>query len=410
MKISGFMSPVKQAFLPLILVALGAHGAVSAGTVVVTPGSLAGYTYFPKAESSGGGSGGSGTDNVGTLQRCFWTPPAGDHTVTLSNSNWYDYGDTRPITFYYKMAGGNGGSSYAGGGGGSSAILKNGTEVKVAPGGSGGNSNTGSQISPTQEGSFTATKSDILRFVTGGGGGDAAVYSGYGYHYSFVGGGGGSGYMGGGGGASSSVGAMTPAVADVQLVNMGGKGGSTTPGAGGVPYSGTQYGTAGIGMNGGVATYPDGNSAPVGTAPTAYQNFTYYCDINSSPTCYGQYRFAAKPTLNGSHALPLFYSSGSMIGIGAGGGGALGYSGTGVAYMTYDSYRSGNLWTSPGGPSSGGNYTTLNSFGTSIMYYPAPTTLNLTRAPRTDAGGMTGGGLSGQIVLMYQAPVCSILK
>lgn len=403
------MSSVKQAFLPLILVALGAHGAASAGTVVVTPGSLAGYTYFPKAESSGGGSGGSGTDNVGTLQRCFWTPPAGDHTVNLSNSNWYDYGDTRPITFYYKIAGGNGGANYSGGGGGSSAILKNGTEVKVAPGGSGGSSNTGSQISPTQEGSFTATKSDILRFVTGGGGGDGAVYAGYGYYYSLVGGGGGAGYMGAGGGASSGVGGMLPAEAEVKLVNMGGKGGSTTPGAGGVPFSGTQYGTAGVGMNGGVATYPDGNSAPVGTTPTGLQGYTYYCDV--SGPCYGQYRFPAKPGVNGSHAMPLFYSSGSMIGIAAGGGGALGFSGTGITYITYDSYRSGMLSTSPGTPSSNGNYSTMTSFGANINYYPAPTTLNLTRAPRTDVGsGTTGGGLSGQIVMMYQAPVCSILK
>lgn len=390
----------------LVLLMLAASCA-SAAPVVATPGSMAGYTYFPKAVISGGSSGGSGTDNVGTLQRCFWTPTAGDQTVNLSNSNWYDYGDTRPITFYYKMAGGDGGANYSGGGGGSSAILKNGTEIKVAPGGVGSNSNP-NKIAPTLEGSFTATKSDILRFVTGGGGGDGAAYAGYGYFYSFVGGGGGSGYMGGGGGASSGVGAMLPADAEIKLTNMGGKGGTTTPGAGGVPFSGTQYGTAGSGMNGGVATYPDGNTAPVGTTPTGLQSYTYYCDIGGP--CYGQYRFPARPGVNGSHAMPLFYSTGSMIGIAAGGGGALGYSGTGAAYMTYDSYRSGMLSTSPGTPSSNGNYSSYTNFGTSIMYYTAPTTLNLTRAPRTDAGGTTGGGLSGQIVLMYQAPVCSILK
>ncbi|CAN7620837.1 hypothetical protein LJR189_004658 [Acidovorax delafieldii] len=393
---------------PIIALFMLAAACASAAPIVATPGSMAGYTYFPKAQAATGGSGSSGTDNVGTLQRCFWTPPAGDHTVTLSNSNWYDYGDTRPITFYYKIAGGNGGANYSGGGGGSSAILKNGTELKVAPGGNGGSSNLSNQISPAQEGSFTATKADVLRFVTGGGGGDGAIYGGNGYYYSFVGGGGGAGYMGGGGGASASVGAMSPADAEVKLINMGGKGGGTTTGAGGVPFSGTQYGTAGSGMNGGVATYPDGNSAPVGTTPIGLQNYTYYCDV--SGPCYGQYRFPAKPGINGSHAMPLFYSSGSMIGIAAGGGGALGYSGTGITYITYDSYRSGMMSTSPGTPSSNGNYSTMTTYGTSLMYYSVPTTLNLTRAPRTEAGGSTGGGLSGQIVLMYQAPVCSILK
>lgn len=393
---------MKKLFKTPILVLLTlAASCASAAPIVATPGSMAGYTYFPKAQSTSGGSGGSGTDNVGTLQRCFWTPPAADHTVTLSASNWYDYGDSRELTVYYKLAGGDGGAGHAGGGGGSSALLKNGSIVAIGPGGTGNYDST--RTAPITEGSFKVTKADTLRFITGGGGGDGAEYSSTGYNtiYALIGGGGGAGYTGGGGGASSS----SPfALSSRNLAaGMGGKGGDTVPGAGGLINSlpSGNPGTAGSGQNGGVATYSNGSSAPVGSWTSG--SATFYCD-----SCSGAYRFPATPTRNGSHGpFYTYFTSGYNL-MFPGGGGQLGSGGTTVGSIYYDSYQtSGQILTSPGPTPSMQERSGVKS-GYTISLYPAPTSFSLTKGVINGSG--LYGSLPGQIVMMYQAPVCSILK
>lgn len=381
----------------LALVLAGTMHAALAAPIVATPGSLAGYTYFPAATTSSG-SGGSGTDNVGTLQRCFWTPTTGDQTVNLKDSNWYDYGDTRPMTFYYKIAGGNGGAGYSAGGGGSSAILKNGAEVIVAPGGDG--SATSSAVAKTLEGSFTVVKADSIRFVTGGGGGDPVITT----YNAHIGGGGGSGYRAGGGGASSGY-LASPTTG---TTNAGGKGGGTAPGAGGVIDGFPALaGTAGSGTTGGVATYPDGSSAPVGPAPAPNSGYAYSCIYWMTPPCSGQYRYPATATKNGSSSYLGWTGAASAA---AGGGGALGFSGTGVTMMEYGEYvPSGAIVTNHTVPSVYGNYGYGRTvLGTRLELFARPTTLALTRAPNL-TGTYQGGGLPGQIVVMYQAPMCSIL-
>lgn len=389
---------MKKLILALAISA-GCFGQLSvaiAAPVVVTPGSMAGYTYFPPA-TTGSGSGGSGTDNVGTLQRCFWTPPAGDHTVNLANSNWYDYGDTRPLTLYYMVAGGNGGNNPGGGGGGSSAILKNGSLAALGPGGDGGMTSTAT------EGTVQLIKTDVLRFITGGGGGPGATnYSGWGAgsYWLLSGGGGGAGYTGGGGGGSSQS-SITAAQLGTLWGNTGGKGGRATPGAGGVSDSPSNIpGTSGSGMNGGIGVYPDGNSAAVGAVLTNPAG-TYY--ITCDGTCYGQWKHRATPTIGGSHGFPVIQHSGSMRGTTSGGGGALGIGGSPSAGLVYDAFvPSGTVSTSPNTPSAAGNGSGSFFTGVRMSSYTPPTSLALTRP--------AGLSVPGQIVVMYQAPVCSILR
>lgn len=388
---------MKKLILALAISA-GCFGQLSvaiAAPVVVTPGSMAGYTYFPPA-TTGSGSGGSGTDNVGTLQRCFWTPPAGDHTVNLASSNWYDYGDTRPLTLYYMVAGGNGGNNPGGGGGGSSAILKNGSLAALGRGGDGG------LMSQPAEGTVQVVKTDILRFITGGGGGagvsnSSAFYSSY---SQLSGGGGGAGYTGGGGGASSTSG-ITFAQYAAQWGESGGKGGGTTPGAGGFTNSSSNMpGTAGSGMNGGIGVYPNGSSVANGAAPSSSSpSYSITCDGG----CTGQWKHRATPTIGGSHGYPIIFHQSAMIGIVPGGGGALGIGGTSGASLMWSAFVAfGSAWTAPNEPRSYGNSTNQIFTGMRTDQFPAPTSLALTRP--------AGNGLPGQIVVMYQAPVCSILR
>lgn len=387
---------VHRGCMGLLVAGLTTALSAAAGTVVVTPGSLAGYTYFPKAESTGGSSGG-GTDNVGTLQRCFWTPPSGDHTVTLANSNWYDYGDTRPLTLYYILAGGSGGGMPGGGGGGSSAIIKNGTLSVLGPGGDGG------LTPPPVEGTVQVTKADILRFITGGGGGSGSTsYSGWsgGSYSQLSGGGGGAGYTGGGGGASSTSSITTAQLAS-QWGSSGGKGGGLTPGAGGTTNSASNMpGTAGSGMNGGIGVYPNGSSLANGSAASAASPAYYiYCDGG----CTGQWKHMATPTVGGSHGFPIIVHQSAMMGYVPGGGGAFGIGGTSGATLMYSAFvPTGSAWTAPNEPRSWGNaYNQINT-GVRIEQFPAPTSLALTRP--------AGSSVPGQIVVMYQAPVCSILR
>ncbi|WP_157774155.1 hypothetical protein [Paracidovorax citrulli] len=131
----------------------------SAGPIVVTPGSLSSYVYYPPVAGAGGSAGGGTGEDVSTLQRCVWTPSQGDQTVTVNPG--YDY--KKDITVYYRLAGGDGGAGYTGGGGGSSAILLNGAKVAVGPGGAGGSR------APEVTGVFKVKVGDTLRFVTGGG-------------------------------------------------------------------------------------------------------------------------------------------------------------------------------------------------------------------------------------------------
>lgn len=389
----------------LALVFAGAIHAALAAPIVATPGSLAGYTYFPAATSSSGGGSGSGTDNVGTLQRCFWSPTSGDYTLALSSSNWYDYGDTRPLTIYYKIAGGDGGAGPAGGGGGSSALLKNGSVVAIGPGGNGGVT-APEYTAPTVEGSVTVTKADTLRFVIGGGGGTStSIVSGYpGNYVGIAGGGGGAGYTGGGAGASS---ASMAAVSNTALVaGMGGRGGDASPGAGGVAamLASNMPGTAGSGMNGGVSTNPNGSSAPVG----AFNSSSHiYCD--SGYNCTGVYKHPATPSKNGSAGWPAFYNSGSVFAYVPGGGGALGTSGLAWGVLKSDAYVSGQVQMTTGSvPTSFGSSNNVTITGTNVSLFPQPTSFAFTRQQQVTTNA--GGALPGQIVIMYQAPVCSILK
>lgn len=393
---------MKKLILALAISA-GCFGQLSvaiAAPVVVTPGSMAGYTYFPPA-TTGSGSGGSGTDNVGTLQRCFWTPPAGDHTVNLASSNWYDYGDTRPLTLYYIVAGGNGGNNPGGGGGGSSAILKNGALGALGPGGDGG------LTSQPAEGTLQVIKSDVLRFITGGGGGPGATMGsgwGVGYYSRLSGGGGGAGYRGGGGGASSQSSITVPELA-AMWGSSGGRGGGTNPGAGGFVNSPSNMpGTSGSGMNGGVGVFPDGSTVPMGAVPPSTQpTYTMTCGLGIPNTCSGQYRHPATATISGSHGYPVLQHSGSMQGVVAGGGGTLGFGGSPNAMLMYDSFvNTGTVTTSTAGPSAMGNWGNQVFTGQRIAMFSPPTSLGLTRP--------AGTSVPGQIVVMYQAPVCSILR
>lgn len=380
-----------------------------AGTVVVTPGSLAGYTYFPPAVGGGSGSGGSG-ENVSTLMRCVKTPTYTDRTLNMALRNWLDL--DKPIQVYYKVWGGDGGAGLNGGGGGSSAILVNGAPVVMAAGGNGGAS------APQMSGSFSLKKTDIVRFVVGGGGGAGS---------GPTGGGGGAGYTGGGGGASY-LGTLNGSP-----TTMGGKGGAATPGQGGTlamgGASGSVFpGTAGMGQNGGVSTYPDGSSAPIG--PRDGSN-TATCTNYGEMTGSSSYssRWPALPTSSGSlmivSATPLYEPRITW----AGGGGMLGAGGqpAGVAVAQgnnanciWQQYASVNVVVSSTqllptsqnyvpisclSPQAGGQGPWL-TLCQSSMYQPVTQDF----APSHNLGGAgVTGSLPGQIALMYQAANCEVI-
>lgn len=378
--------------IPAIAFSLAAFS----GTVVVTPGSLAGYTYFPKAQVSGSGAGGGGGENVTTLQRCLYAPESPDKTVTVAN-DMFDY--DKDLSFYYRMVGGNGGAGFNGGGGGSSAILLNGAKVAVAPGGNGGS------VAAEVAGFVKIKKGDTLRFITGGGGGD-------GYGSPAVGGGGGAGYTGGGGGASKASGSISAGEAALAV----GRGGGDTPGVGGA-VAGGFAGTSGSGMTGGVSTYPSGSSSPVGTAGGI--NSWYYHEIYGAPWVTSTLRHPATATIMGSP------NGGMNYGFFSGGGGSLGNGGS-HAFNVQPSYCNGssvNVHTTD-------DHTYVNDNGPCYTYYnwynykrarsmffpPHTSDMKLTRAyPTVTNNGYNpqnsvAGSFPGQIIGMYQAPVCGILR
>ncbi|MDC2862662.1 hypothetical protein [Delftia sp. DT-2] len=219
--------------------------------IFVTPGSLAGYTYYPPEKKNGGGGGGGGDDST-TLQRCLFTVSEADKTVTVNPEKLYDY--EKPIQMQYTIVGGDGGGGFAGGGGGSSAILLNGAAAVVAPGGNGG------ERAKELRGRIAINAKDRIRFVIGGGGGGGISYSDSFGTNVLVGGGGGAGWQGGGAGASH----VSESISYTDNKQAAGKGGGSVPGQGGYVQGGLS-GTSGIGSQAGVATYPDGASNSYGT-------------------------------------------------------------------------------------------------------------------------------------------------
>lgn len=394
MEISKFTNAVIS-----LAICLTSVGALSA-PIVATPGSLAGYTYFPAA-TSGGGSGSSGAENASTLMRCVRTPTKNDRTINLADSAWYDY--DKPITIYYKMWGGDGGPGSLAGGGGSSAILKNGAPVAIGPGGNGG------QSAPAVTGQFTATKTDTLRFIVGGGGG--------GSYLNFVGGGGGAGYKGGGGGASVASGTPLSIPPEAR-----GGGGSNTVGIGGffTPASiGTaviRTGTSGSDMTGGVSTFPDGSTSPIGPASTngSYAVEAGFLDWAGFYTSYSS-RHPASTTSSGSYiAYAVSYTGTS----GAGGGGALGLSGRIPMSFGSQNYGSGHVSSiQTSNPSQQPRQGIATPLASTENYIKPADDFNVSRLQKSvtlnngwnDYDVTPSGALPGLIAIMYQAPTCELI-
>lgn len=195
------------------------------------------------------------------------------------------------------------------------------------------------------------------------------------------------------------------------------------PGAGGY-ISGGYAGTDGNGSNGGISTSPDGSSAPKGSpAGGFYSNMvTYYKNVPIASTL--TTRYPATPTqmgspTNGDNANLNYFS---------GGGGKLGTGGNSTFSLSTADYYGEHTDTSIMSEISNnyryywnGSYAqimlTTIAFTTISWGYPAnDSSMNLTRTMRT-APPQTGvplpivnGSLPGQIILMYQAPVCGILN
>lgn len=240
---------------------LGISTLCAAAPVVVTPGSLAGYSFSPP--SSSGGGGGSSSGGVETLATCRVTPTIDTRTITLSTRNWFGY--TKPVTVLYKIVGGGSGHAprpQLESAGGSSVILKNGAVVAYAPG-----MNAGATARAPVSGSFTITSSDSLSFYLGGGGGggsmgyryylrgnydpDTGDFLGYTseFYHTGVSGGGGAGYYGGGSGTvfSEVLAGSAPTSAAVAF------GGTSASGGSGYRSGSSGNGGGGTGVAGGGA-------------------------------------------------------------------------------------------------------------------------------------------------------------
>jgi hypothetical protein len=230
--------------------------------VVVTPGSAAGYSFYPPAQST------STNGAQETLVTCYVTPTANTRTLVMSSRNWFGY--TKPVTVYYKMVGGGAGWAALPGtgtllpqmvsGGGSTAILKNGTLLNYAKGMSASEIPAGRSV---VSGSFTVTNSDTLTFTLGGGSGGgivAANYTGVWNYYGYVGGGG-SGYYGGGSGQNQSF--MSPAYPSAGAAIA--TGGTNLAGGTGITNGGLAFGATNTnsGWNAG-----GGNGASSGANPS----------------------------------------------------------------------------------------------------------------------------------------------
>lgn len=410
--------------------------------MVVTPGSLAGYTYFPPSSSGGSGSG-SG-EEVSTLQRCTFTPATGDQTVTVRTDLLFGY--TKPIPLNFVAVGGDGGYGVAAGGGGSSAILLNGTPQIIAAGANGGS------IAVEQRGRFNIKGGDTIRFVTGGGGGGGVEYTDNRGNQFTIGGGGGAGFKGGGAGASHNS-SVIPAGGDNAAH---GRGGTANHGQGGQIVGGVN-GTSGRDLEGGVSTFPDGSIVTNGSsAPgNAWYGFTgmgwlwdSYRMGNLNPAnAYINpgvpWKFSATGSRQGSPSQHRsIFANGSCFAVGGcwtaiinrtstpfpnntgmyyavgGGGGALGRAGVPFKHgYQVDCACFGSLGgagfdatATPNQPVvAGGNLFNQSpqTSGASIGTMAPPTSdMNLTRP----TSGAVQGANPGQIIVQYQAPVCGLLQ
>lgn len=368
------------------------------GGVIVTPGTPTGYNFFPpngkEVSGGGGGSGGQSGDGEGNgrseaFQRCIRFVEKGDMSFRALATSFY----TVPsIRVYYQMHGGDGGPTPNGGGGGSSAILLNGSPVAIAPGAD------GNQKSALTKGEFWVNPNDTIRVISGGGGGSGA--------WGHSGGGGGAGWRGGGAG-----GAQSP-----------GKGGNTNPGAGG---AGAMPGTAGSGNNGGVSTYPDGNSNAVGTMSGSGSGFAFNATQNYIAT--DQYRWPATATRSGS-AARSYPGSSPQSGhfISGGFGGAFGWGGSHTARTQFDLWF-GSIWGHYSTNdvlrmTAGVNMSTINyeySYTSNVqMRARSDNVFAISRTPMSWEKQLNGhyqtyvesGGIPGQVALMFNAPDCSLLN
>lgn len=358
--------------------------------ITVTPGSATDFIFFPP--SSGSGNGGEGGDRSEALERCVYFVTRPDVTFKLDKLSFYTL---EKIRLYYQMVGGDGGPGVNGGGGGSSAFIYNGTPT-IAPGGNGG------QSAPIVRGELLVSPGDTIRVVTGGGGGAGVINS--------AGGGGGAGWTGGGAGGSST----------------GGRGGAAAPGAAG---TGGPTATAGSGHYGGISGWADGNTTPVGAGGS--HSFRVN---NSGIFSTSVYRLPASPTWSGSPAKPIVGNNitADTRTITGGGGGAWGHSGSGPLDITYlhnwTSQRGGwyrmdnNTLFVSNGQTMANASTETESRMSNISMYEDTGRFELTRKRwewAMSAPGLYGstnywqiydeGGISGQIVIMYNAPDCTLL-
>lgn len=362
---------------------------LQAAPIVATPGSVSGYTYYPPPNKMPSGGGSSTGDEVSTLQRCLWAPTSGDQTVTVYD----DFASNQTIKLLYRIVGGDGGAGQNGGGGGASAILLNGVAAVIGNGGDGG--------TPAQQksGSISIKSGDVLRFITGGGGGAGA----WGGTFS-IGGGGGAGYMGGGGGASHQGTNISSAP------TAKGVGGSASAGAGGYG-SGMWSGTSGGFLTGGIATYLNGSSSPDGSFAGG-TNFSNYTDWNYGWPAYTPpaVRFPATGSRQGSpmgDSTSYNWLGGSGGGLGYGGGIAVNTSGSSGSFASSNFYRH---W-----PNCSYNCDQWYAGADMSKYPPHDDSMKLTRQIVYDNSYGSpwygsNGSLSGQIITMYQAQTCGALR
>jgi hypothetical protein len=339
-----------------------AAGAGSAAPVVVTPNSLAGYTFYPPL---GGGPSGVGAMQE-TLQTCFVEPARGDRTLAMATRYWA--GLNRPLTVFYRLVGGGGGAGKSaasveprfGGGGGSTAILRNGSLVSTASG-----APSAGAATAAAPGQFQLTSTDTLRLVVGGGGGGGYRYSNYTgvYTYYALPGGGGAGYFGGGAGSNDPV--TLPMYGNPADLAQGGTGS-----AGG--RGGLGQGAIGAGISNAGGSSALGASGGNGASQGA----------------------------NGAGGGWDGFRATSYL---SGGGGALGRDGTWSGWTAclspYDPTTSSPRSSRAARPTA----FALDSVAGSAGYIYSHT---------ASGGGFYdcgAGGVAGQIVLQYQAPACNLI-
>lgn len=411
------INSAKRPLTASVLVLAASWCSASVAAVFVTPGSLAGYTYFPQ-KSSGNGSTGDDYGRTEVLQKCIVAIKKPDVTFSFNESDFYGL---KSIRLYYKAAGGNGGGGPNGGGGGSTAILINGAPVVIANGADGssvpdgkygGGTNGGiavhggnSKDSEMVQGEVNVSPGDTVRFITGGGGGSGSPAAG---------GGGGAGWRGGGAGSSDAP----------------GKGGGSVPGLGGY---GSNPGTSGIGHNGGVSTFPDASSAPLGDS-ARQGGFLQRGPVSGGEDSVAGYwrsldaRIASTPTRSGSLGVPFPFTvhQAGREDSAPGFGGAWGFAGSPAPSVTWmrPHDQNFNLANNIKAQNSkliiprceGWNcasITTTYSLA-DVSNFESPDTFELTRKQvqvnTSNAGTYGVSNLPGQIVLMYSAVECVFLK